>query len=61
MSSKINIWYQMFSNQSNKGNKKSYLIHRLVAEHFLPKYDPDKMVLRYTNNKLDNDITNLYQ
>lgn len=41
------------------GNKKTYLVHRLVAEHFIPKIEGKIYVNHKDSNKVNNNVDNL--
>jgi hypothetical protein len=44
---------------SKNNSQKRFMIHRLVAESFLPKINNKKYVNHIDGNKLNNDISNL--
>jgi len=44
---------------SSYGNSKSFLVHRLIAEHFLPNLSNYNQVNHIDGNKLNNDVSNL--
>lgn len=44
---------------ANKGKRKSYLLHRLVAEHFYDNFKDSKLVRHKDNNKFNNMFQNL--
>lgn len=44
---------------ANKGKRKSYLLHRLVAEHFYDDFKDSKLVRHKDNNKFNNMFKNL--
>lgn len=45
---------------STKGEKKTYKVHRLVAEMFITKPEGDKLTVDHIDeNKLNNDVSNL--
>ena len=44
---------------ANKGKRKSYLLHRLVAEHFYDNFQESKLVRHKDNNKFNNMFQNL--
>lgn len=41
------------------GKRKTFRIHRLVAEHFIPNYDNKTEVNHIDGNKLNNNVKNL--
>lgn len=43
----------------NKGNKSNHLVHRVVAENFIPKIESKKFVNHKDENKLNNAAYNL--
>lgn len=43
----------------NNNKKKNYLVHKLVAEHFLDNYTDSLDIDHIDNNKLNNNINNL--
>ena len=53
-----NYGYYCVGLYKNK-NKKDYLIHRLVANAFIPNIKNDEFIDHKNNNKLDNTISNL--
>lgn len=44
---------------SNKDNRKSYTVHRLVAENFIKNDDKSNVVNHIDGNKLNNNVSNL--
>lgn len=44
---------------TNDGVRKTYLLHNLMAEHFLPKDETKKFVFHINRNKSDNRVVNL--
>lgn len=44
----------------NNNKRKTYSIHRLIAEHFIENTNNFPCVLHKNDNKLDNTLTNLY-
>ncbi len=46
---------------NNKGNRQFYLLHRLLAEHFVPNDNPElkKRVIHIDKNITNNEISNL--
>lgn len=51
--------YMMIRLQSNKGVRKGFLIHRLVAEHFLKNPNNYRDVHHKDNNPQNNNVDNL--
>jgi len=52
------IWYLSVT-LHNRGNNKGYLIHRLIALHFIPNPENKKMINHKNGIKNDNRIENL--
>ena len=50
--------YKVISLANNK-NKKTFLVHRLVAEHFIEKIDGKDLVNHIDSNKINNHVDNL--
>jgi hypothetical protein len=50
--------YKVISLANNK-NKKSFLVHRLVAEHFIKKIDGKDFVNHIDSNKINSHVDNL--
>lgn len=50
--------YKVISLANNK-KKKTFLVHRLVAEHFIKKIDGKDQVNHIDSNKLNNNVENL--
>lgn len=44
---------------TNNGEKRTFYVHRLVAEHFLSSWDPSLTVNHIDENKANNHISNL--
>ncbi|MDD2878719.1 MAG: NUMOD4 domain-containing protein [Acidiphilium sp.] len=49
------FWVFLWKN----GKKKNHRIHKMVAEHFLIKDDPTKMVAHFDGNRKNNRVENL--
>ncbi|MFA6923697.1 MAG: HNH endonuclease [Bacteroidales bacterium] len=50
--------YTMYKNENNKlikGKRKHLFVHRLVAEHFLPKKSDDKIFVLHLDHSRDNN------
>lgn len=44
---------------TKEGKRKSYLVHRLVAEHFIPKVEGKSHINHLDENKTNNKVSNL--
>jgi hypothetical protein len=44
---------------ANNGIRKTYLLHNLMADHFLPKDETKKFIFHINRNKSDNRVANL--
>lgn len=53
-----NQYYQVFLHKGN-GIQKAFKIHRLVAEHFIPRIEGKNVVNHIDCNKLNNRVDNL--
>lgn len=56
---RINRLGRKYINLCMKGKYKSYMVHRLIAETFLIKDNPDHVVNHKDGNKLNNCVSNL--
>lgn len=56
------VSYRVIVNAYLRGGKRRYkTVARLVAEVFLPDFDPDKQVFHKDKDSTNNHISNLYQ
>lgn len=54
-----NTWGYLFVNLYNEGKIKKYLIHRIVAQAFLPNHDNLQQINHRNEDKTDNRVENL--